>query len=302
MKFWSCLLTIFMTSALWGQMGVFGSVGHFEKEVVSSFGSHFVFHEGVWGTPTFPKATLFLDTHTSLETGSDRAYFDTALEGLWSGQTVFPFGYQDRQVLLYADSKDAELLNIRLTPESVSSLGFYRVLDASLPFVWEVSGNKTASFALPETELLKWFSNSEDCTWVGFSSKGWQAIASQQRGVFFTFLEARSLALFSKIGIVKLLPQNPIAVAEAITPNGDGINDSWHIKNIEAYPTAHIQVFNRRGILVFDAPAGYDQTWEGRDPETQEILPAGSYYYQIRLYGTYKNSSVQRGILLIKGQ
>lgn len=302
MKFWGCLFSIIIASSLWGQLGVFGAVGHFSGEKVSNFSSHFVFHKGVWRAPDFPKATLFLNTNTSLKIGSDKVYFDTALEGFWKGRTVLPFGYLDRQVLLYVESQEAGTLNVRLTPELVPSLGFYRVLDVSLPFVWEISGGVTAAFSLSETELLKWFSNTEDCTWVGFSSEGWQVIESQRTEGFFTFLETRSLALFSKIGVVKLLPQNTISVAEAVTPNGDGINDTWFIKNIEAYPTAHIQVFNRSGTIVFDAPAGYDQSWEGRNPETHEILPTGTYYYRIRLYGTDKNSPLQRGILFIKGQ
>ena len=34
---------------------------------------------------------------------------------------------------------------------------------------------------------------------------------------------------------------------DAISPNGDGINDEWEILDIDRYPNAEIKIFNRWG-------------------------------------------------------
>ena len=76
-----------------------------------------------------------------------------------------------------------------------------------------------------------------------------------------------------------------INVAEAITPNGDGINDTWMIYNIENHPNNYVRVFNRWGDLVFKT-RNYQNDWDGHFKNKSESLPDGaSYYYQIDLDG-----------------
>lgn len=76
-----------------------------------------------------------------------------------------------------------------------------------------------------------------------------------------------------------------INVAEAITPNGDGVNDTWVIYNIENHPNHAIRVFNRWGDEVFSA-RNYQNNWDGHYVNKSNALPSGSsYYYQIDLDG-----------------
>ncbi|MBC5846200.1 gliding motility-associated C-terminal domain-containing protein, partial [Flavobacterium muglaense] len=77
-----------------------------------------------------------------------------------------------------------------------------------------------------------------------------------------------------------------VTAAEAITPNGDGINDTWVINNIENYPNAVVRVFNRWGAEVFFA-RNYQNNWDARNKNNQ-TLPEGSYYYQINFESTSK--------------
>ncbi|MDR7371775.1 HYR domain-containing protein [Flavobacterium aquidurense] len=76
---------------------------------------------------------------------------------------------------------------------------------------------------------------------------------------------------------IKVLP------SEAITPNGDGINDTWVIHNIEKYPGTIVHVYNRLGQEVFNAK-NYQNDWNGNKNEGR-LLETGSYYYQIDLGG-----------------
>lgn len=74
-------------------------------------------------------------------------------------------------------------------------------------------------------------------------------------------------------------------VSQAITPNGDGINDTWVIYNIENHPGSTVRVFNRWGKEVFYSK-NYKNDWDGHYRDYKENLPSsGSYFYQIDLGG-----------------
>jgi gliding motility-associated-like protein len=76
-----------------------------------------------------------------------------------------------------------------------------------------------------------------------------------------------------------------INVSDAISPNGDGVNDVWVIYNIENHPNNIVRVFNRWGKEVYKARK-YQNTWGGEFGTNTETLPeGGSYYYQIDLDG-----------------
>ena len=70
-------------------------------------------------------------------------------------------------------------------------------------------------------------------------------------------------------------------ISESITPNGDQINDTWQIYNIENYPNSVVRVINRWGSEVFYAQ-NYKNDWDGRSNDSNSTLPSsGSYFYQI---------------------
>nr|WP_315175613.1 gliding motility-associated C-terminal domain-containing protein [uncultured Flavobacterium sp.] len=74
-------------------------------------------------------------------------------------------------------------------------------------------------------------------------------------------------------------------VSQAITPNGDGINDTWMIYNSEQYPNLTVRVFNRWGSEVFFAK-NYQNDWDGHYKNKDQSLPETSaYYYQIDIEG-----------------
>lgn len=67
-------------------------------------------------------------------------------------------------------------------------------------------------------------------------------------------------------------------IADAITPNGDGINDVWVIGGLEFFPRSTVRVFNRWGQIVFDS-SPWSTLWDGRF--NGNLLPSGDYYYVI---------------------
>ncbi|MFM7815279.1 MAG: gliding motility-associated C-terminal domain-containing protein, partial [Flavobacteriales bacterium] len=67
-------------------------------------------------------------------------------------------------------------------------------------------------------------------------------------------------------------------IANAITPNGDGSNDTWVLGGLEFYPSCKINVFNRWGQLVYSS-TGYSAPWNGT--YQGELLPVADYYFTI---------------------
>ena len=64
------------------------------------------------------------------------------------------------------------------------------------------------------------------------------------------------------------------------TPNGDGINDIWEIKNLGFYPNASINIFDRFGKLVYNFNPNL-QGWNG--VLNQHQLTSTDYWFIITL-------------------
>ena len=85
-------------------------------------------------------------------------------------------------------------------------------------------------------------------------------------------------------GIGDVCDTTNVNIAEAFTPNGDGVHDTWVIYNIENYTKSIVRVFNTWGDEVFKA-MNYKNNWDGSYKNNGGPLPDGSYYYQIDLDG-----------------
>ena len=78
----------------------------------------------------------------------------------------------------------------------------------------------------------------------------------------------------------RVLENETLQVPNSITPNGDGINDTWRLAGAENYPNAEFCIFNRNGGRVFYSkgyPREFDGTYNGKP------LSIGVYYYVIDL-------------------
>lgn len=79
-----------------------------------------------------------------------------------------------------------------------------------------------------------------------------------------------------------------VFIPNALTPNGDGKNDTWFIQNIELFPTNTVHIVNRWGDIVYKSE-NYQNDWEGN--YAAGLLPAGTYYYVLDLgegWGIFK--------------
>jgi gliding motility-associated-like protein len=85
---------------------------------------------------------------------------------------------------------------------------------------------------------------------------------------------------------VKAENESCLEIPNAISPNGDLINDEWNINNIDLYPEAEVKIFNRWGLNVWRSEKGYPQPWDGR--RGGKALPIDSYHYIIDLHNGTK--------------
>jgi len=74
-----------------------------------------------------------------------------------------------------------------------------------------------------------------------------------------------------------------LIIYSAFSPNGDNVNDRWHIINSEKFPNMEVNIYDRSGQRVFSAvnytteDQWWDGTFKGKD------LPTSAYYYVLRL-------------------
>lgn len=87
-------------------------------------------------------------------------------------------------------------------------------------------------------------------------------------------------------GSVSLRPVMP----QGISPNADGLNDYFIIKNIENYPDNTLRVYNMNGAEVATIQ-NYSNEWSGLSKTNQE-LPAGTY----AVVFTYKDNGVEKTV------
>ncbi len=76
-------------------------------------------------------------------------------------------------------------------------------------------------------------------------------------------------------------------IPNAISPNGDQINDLWIIDNINLLPNNELSIFNQWNSEVFHK-VGYQNNWGA------ENVPDGVYYYILK-----SNQKILKGYILV---
>lgn len=91
-----------------------------------------------------------------------------------------------------------------------------------------------------------------------------------------------------------LISEDDVSIANLVSPNGDGINDVFHIDGIEAFKN-ELTIFNRWGSIVYKVD-NYKNTWDGIANVSNVIkrhkkVPSGTYYYILKVKGASKPST-----------
>ncbi|WP_164875621.1 T9SS type B sorting domain-containing protein [Apibacter sp. HY039] len=105
-----------------------------------------------------------------------------------------------------------------------------------------------------------------------------------QNSPFFTGLPPKTYQVYVRnaLGCINgPLFFSILDMPNVITPNGDGINDVWHIKGLEIYSGSSITIFDRYGKLLLKQKIDKEFIWDGK--YLGRNLPSSSYWYILDL-------------------
>jgi gliding motility-associated-like protein len=126
-----------------------------------------------------------------------------------------------------------------------------------------------------------------------FASLGQSAFTGTTQNGFVTSLKGPGESV---VTLATSAGEGTVTVFNGVSPDGDGLNDYWHIENIDKLPDAHpnkVTIFNRWGDTLWSAK-NYDNV---TNVFTGGDLPAGTYFYKIEFASGRKT---QTGFLSLK--
>lgn len=245
---------------------------------------------------------------------SDKSHADGKVEKIGKDSFIFPIGnkgiYRFAQISSQPDIKGSFLGEYyyknsnSLYPHSekmnviqqINNTEYWTIekeggnSDIILTLSWDSRTTPSSLMAAAEKELtiLRWDAGLE--IWVdegGIVDLAYKTITTPTSvdgyGVFTLGTAKKDLSL---------------VIYNAVSPNGDGLNDYFIIDNINKFPNNTVQIFNRWGIKVFDTK-NYDNSEnvfrgisEGRvTVGKNEKLPTGTYFYVIQYESTDKSGT-----------
>lgn len=179
--------------------------------------------------------------------------------------TVSPFVTTDYGLIVSNGiCSDTDTVNVTIFPAPVANAGSDVTILASATTQLNGSGGGTYIWT-PSSGL----SSTTDAN----------PVASPSATTTYTLVVTDASGCTS-IDSVKITIVTKVTPNDGLSPNGDGINDVWVIPNIEQFPNALVEIYNRWGELLFHS-IGYatkwDATYNGKE------LPVGTYYFVINL-------------------
>lgn len=138
----------------------------------------------------------------------------------------------------------------------------------------ELNGNDPATLILA-------FSKAPSTHYTDYSVIEGSLVNREERSIGHSSV---NMPLLSNVTAITpfVMPGNYAAIKpnNFLTPNGDGVNDFWVIKDIENFPNNELKIFDRSGRVVHKV-IGYNNKWDGTIDGRP--LPEDSYYFILSL-------------------
>lgn len=120
-----------------------------------------------------------------------------------------------------------------------------------------------------------------------------------KQNISFTLTVMDSTQTCSSTDNVMIFVERPIIIVNTFSPNGDGVNDGWVIRNIESFPKCLVKIYNRWGSLVWQSHS-YPNPWDGTNMYNDQVLPDGTYFYIIELNSTIFKNPYQGWVQIVR--
>jgi len=92
-----------------------------------------------------------------------------------------------------------------------------------------------------------------------------------------------------------------VNVSNFVSVDNDGVNEFLYIDGILKYPSNNVQIFNRWGVLVYEANNynNSERTFSGKSEGKLTInsnanLPEGTYFYIIKFYKPISGNRIEK--------
>ena len=191
--------------------------------------------------------------------------------------SIYPYTSKEEKIIAIDQAEYWNLTQEKGTDKAVLSLTLDK--NTTPDALYQKSNETELAIVRWDTASAKWI-NEEGVT------------ADLLTGADFTKLVTTKVSGYGIFTIAMVKKDNPappsdeILIYNAVSPNGDGINDSCVIKGIDKFPDNRVQIYNRWGVKVYDAKS-YNETdnmflgfSEGRGTvKKDEGLPTGTYFY-----------------------
>ena len=121
-----------------------------------------------------------------------------------------------------------------------------------------------------------------------YAGGAWQTDSGTYTDNLFSVMGCDSIVI-TELSIIPL-EDDSIIIYNTFTPNGDGVNESFYIKNITKHPDNKLTIFNRWGSVVWEK-TGYMNEWSGTGVDNEK-LATGVYYYVLVVDGVLSKGYV----------
>ena len=296
----SSIVSLFFCGISTAQALIDGDVYIASKAVVGVFYPELTFRYGIIESSEENSGRLAFFPNAHGLAAHDGSHAEATVLSHEHPDFVFPVGDKGVYQPMRISSGDTDDLAVAFKLEShLNTAPSLEINQISNRFYWTVEGTKQAKMTLSwnlYSELNMLTDELAALVMIGYTGTEWEVIPSvidpfTLEGDNPTTLSAGAISSvdridfsrFEAVTLGSILLDIELSVSEGITPNGDGINDTWYIKNIERYPNAQIWVFNIWGAEVFHQPGNYNNNWDATYKNNTKKLPSAPYYYRIVL-------------------
>ncbi len=281
------------------QVGIHGDVYIASGVDVVVYSPSTTFVKGVIKSRDDNPGSIIFNANNIGTGASADAHVEAFVTSIETPNFTFPVGDEGVYQPLRTEEGDKSTLKVNFQLKKHSNETLPTGIDKiSSRFYWETKGTRKAKLSLSwnmfsDIDVLT--DRVESLEIVGFNGIEWERIISVLAPFSFnsssqtpssltegsiSTTEAIDFSKYEAFTLATTRLKTDIFVSQALTPNGDGINDVWYIKNIELYPNARIRVYNRWGAEVYSV-LNYKNDWGGTYKDNTDYLPSSSYYYII---------------------
>lgn len=232
----------------------------------------------------------------------DASYYRPLLHGLSSGSSAYMAHYylensdpkyphaQKQDKIKLIDNKEYwEITKENNTNKIVLSLTLNPGTTAS--YIYDDLAGTTIQIVRWDTVTKQWVAEG--------------GIADQEVTMVTGEVSGQGIFALARVTAEPVEREDDLIVYNAVSANGDGKNDFFNIKGIASFPDNTVEIYNRFGILVYQAK-GYnesDRVFRGEADGQASFnqgskLPTGTYFYILK-YNTGTKDKHKQGYLYL---